>query len=228
MSHPEITPASPTPPGPPFGRQPEARTAFLSDPLLLVPILCFLILSSAAIVLIYPLHWFNHHNLAAQRLVQEERYEEAAAHLHALTHCEGWWCDRAQFQAGHVRQLADLYLRLGRWQEARTEYERARTLLPALNLDREMAIINAELGRADEAMELLVKVMEKTPNDPAANYYMGLRLLEQGQYREAGQAFYRAAGDPEWDAKAEPLRRELAQRMLGGAAPSSSTLRHEG
>lgn len=228
MSETEITPASPPPPGPPSALPPRENNSSLADPLVLAPVLGFLVLSLIAIVFIYPLHWFNHHNLAAQRLVQEERYEEAAAHLHALTHCEGWWCDRAQFQAGHVRQLADLYLRLGRWQEAQIEYERARKLLPELNLDRESAIINAELGRTDEAMALFVKVMESNPNDPAANYYMGLRLLEQGQYREAGQAFYRAAGDPLWDSKAAPLRRELAQRMLGGDAASTPTLPREG
>lgn len=100
-------------------------------------------------------------------------------------------------------QLGMLHEALKQYEDARTSYEKALTLEPALTpaLNNLAVLYNDRLGQPDKALELAKKAQTLRPNDPiVADTYAAI-LFRKGQYDRglqfAQQAVEKIPGDPE-------------------------------
>src|SRR5690606_24852972 len=91
------------------------------------------------------------------------------------------------------QRLGRAYLAAGQVEQALETLRRVREMHPAADLHVELGIANAELGNWDRALEHFNTVLERNPNHPAANFYLGVRAMREGRLQDAGQAFRRAA-----------------------------------
>lgn len=118
--------------------------------------------------------------------------------------------------------LAGLYWSVGEWEKAAEHYANALALKPE---DGELRLMTAmarwHAGQVEAAIGLLQEAVERDPEDPTAQFYLGMLLANQaGREEEAIVALRRAialAGDSELALQA---RRMLAE--LGAAEQSSA------
>ncbi len=119
--------------------------------------------------------------LGAQVLTTERRYAEALAAFERVTEL---------VRPGVFLQTAELYLRLGRWREARQVYEQAIEIDPDnahahLGLSR-MALWRREFSvAAQSALDALQRVYRY----PQAHFLLGRALARMKDYERAAEAF---------------------------------------
>jgi tetratricopeptide (TPR) repeat protein len=80
--------------------------------------------------------------------------------------------------------------REGRWRQARTALERAKSLgLQGFGVRLQESVILFELGRPDEAIQALRVLAGEHPDFAPSWYNLGLALLRDGRYANAAEAF---------------------------------------
>ncbi|GEM_PF-7022656 len=120
--------------------------------------------------------------------------------------------------------LADLYWSVGEWEKAAEHYANALALKPE---DGELRLMTAmarwHAGQVEQAIGLLQEAVERDPEDPTAQFYLGMLLANQeGREAEAVAALRRAielAGDSELALQA---RRRLAELGAAEQGPARS------
>jgi tetratricopeptide (TPR) repeat protein len=121
--------------------------------------------------------------LRAQILLGDKKYAEALAALQRVA-------DAQSVSPGLFIQTADLYLRLGRWRDAREVYQKALALDPDsahghLGLCR-VALRQRKFGiAAHSALDALQRVHQ----NPMAHFLLGRALAGMKQYEQAAEAF---------------------------------------
>jgi hypothetical protein len=80
-----------------------------------------------------------------------------------------------------------------------------------------------ELGRYEEGREYRERVLKTDRYNPAANFYLAKDAIGVDEYLKAGLFLRATAKDPNWNERAEPMRRLVAEKVLGpgGAAATA-------
>jgi tetratricopeptide (TPR) repeat protein len=85
---------------------------------------------------------------------------------------------------------------------------------PGYDLDARLGLCYLELDKPGEAQSYFTRALGKNAADPMANYGLGRVQLAQGNPSLAAQFFQAASGDPEWDKRCEPYRKQIAEQVL--------------
>ncbi|HTW65244.1 MAG TPA: alkaline phosphatase family protein [Bryobacteraceae bacterium] len=162
--------------------------------------------------------------LKAQVLTAEQRYPEALAVLEPLAQTD-------LVRPGTLLQIADLYLRLHRWRDARQAYEKALAIDPD-NAQAYLGLCQIALRRKEfsAAADSALAAIERTYHDPRAHFLLGHALARMKEFERAAEAFRAAiAMNPNFpeahvrlaaileerfdDAEGARTHRRLARRM---------------
>jgi tetratricopeptide (TPR) repeat protein len=121
--------------------------------------------------------------LKAQVLTAEKRYGEALAALERVTEAH-------LVRPGLFLQTGDLYLRLGRWREARQVYEKALALDPD-NAQAHVGLCRMALRRRQfpVAAQSALEALQRIYHDPLAHFLLGRALAGMQEYERAAEAF---------------------------------------
>jgi predicted AlkP superfamily phosphohydrolase/phosphomutase/tetratricopeptide (TPR) repeat protein len=124
--------------------------------------------------------------LKAQVLTAERRYGEALTALERVTEAH-------LVRPGLLLETADLYLRLGRWPEARQVYEKALEIDPD-NGHAHIGVCRMALRRRkySAAAHAALDALQRICDDPLAHFLLGRALMGMREYERAAEA-YRAA-----------------------------------
>jgi len=89
--------------------------------------------------------------------------------------------------------LGDLYLQIGRPQDAEKRLEKSLELDPAMSSSESaLGIVRATEEKPDEARKLFQSAISHDPDNYLAHYYLGLLLLHDGLYDEAIKSYREA------------------------------------
>ena len=118
--------------------------------------------------------------LKAQVLTAEKRYEEALASLEkvAAAHLA---------RPGLFLQTAELYVRLGRWEDAESVYAKALSIDPD-NAQAHLGMCRMELRRKrfSAAAQKALDGLQRVYHYPVAHYLLGLALIGMKEFERAG------------------------------------------
>lgn len=107
-----------------------------------------------------------------------------------------WWPDYPFF----LQELGLHAARQGRFDEARAQLERARTLAPRdVSPEHNLATVWKMQGRLDEALEHVRRAKELGPRDPDPRRLLAEIYVEQGRLGEAREALLDAIRGARWD-----------------------------
>ena len=171
----------------------------------LLTLLPFVVLSLIVTVLMIGDYRIARHEEVLKRLRAEEDWASQIPHLQALADLT-----QSTRRASWLGQLGWAQLRTGDYDGAMASFEESTQLNERTTHDEARMIILFEKGETEQARELMEKVLATKPENAAANYYRARLLMEQGEYLEAGRALRLLVPSKEWNARAEPLRREIA------------------
>jgi tetratricopeptide (TPR) repeat protein len=124
--------------------------------------------------------------LEAQVLTAEQRYAEALAAFERVAEAE-------PERPALFLETADLYLRLGRWRDARQVCEKALALDPD-NADAHIGLCRIALRRRQfgAALQSALDALQRNYQRPQAHFLLGMALAGMKEYGRAAEA-YRAA-----------------------------------
>jgi predicted AlkP superfamily phosphohydrolase/phosphomutase/tetratricopeptide (TPR) repeat protein len=150
--------------------------------------------------------------LKAQVLTAEKRYGEALAALDRVT-------DAHLFRPGLFLQTADLYLRLGRWQDARQVYEKALAIDPD-NAHAYIGLCRMALRRRQfrVAAHAALDALQRIYHYPLAHFLLGRALAGMQEYERAAEAFRAAISFNPNFPEAHVRLATLLEKHLGDAA----------
>jgi len=95
-----------------------------------------------------------------------------------------------QYLSAASEELANTYMRLERWDDARKELEEAYTLTPdEISIVDDLATVATAQGRFEEAIRLRKQALELDRRQAKLHLNLGMTCLWAGQDREAEQAF---------------------------------------
>ena len=205
------------------GKSGEGVGGALRDPVVYMILGPFILLSLLAYLFLHKDYVLTRHLSAATDAFNEEQYAEAIPHYRALL--ERFPDNRRthEWRVNLVRSLIG--------SETPEGYEQALPLLEAIqerspkaDLNREWMVCLYELGRTEEALAYMQKILEADPSDAAARYYRGVEMMNRGEYTAAGDDFYIAATEERWDRRAASQRKKLAQLVFGDGATSATAV----
>ena len=121
--------------------------------------------------------------LKAQVLMAEKRYPEALAALERVTEAH-------LVRPGLFLQTADLYLRLGRWRDARQVYEKALSIDPD-NAQAHIGLCRMALRRRkfSIAAQSALDALQRNYHDPLGHFLLGVALAGMREYKRSAEAF---------------------------------------
>ncbi len=121
--------------------------------------------------------------LKAQVWTVEKRYEEALKALEGVTEAH-------LVRPGVLLQTADLYLRLGRWRDARQVYEEALAIDPD-NAQAHAGLCRIALQRGEfrSAAHSALDALQRVHHYPVAHFLLGRALTGMEEYERAAEAF---------------------------------------
>ncbi|MCE5229077.1 tetratricopeptide repeat protein [bacterium] len=199
-----------------MGKQPETnpvtnegiKKEYLGLDLLTWIILGFFVLLTLVLaVRSYPPYRMLSRRIAATNAIKEQRYADAIPYLLDLSNNP-----RADQKAAWI-DLANAYLNLKQPDIALKYLDQFQKANTGRNIDDMLGWAYFEKKDHKKAGEYFTRILREKPDDPQANFYLGVMLLDGGKLAEAGQRFQRAAGDPKWDNMAVPYRQEIAKRL---------------
>jgi tetratricopeptide (TPR) repeat protein len=128
-------------------------------------------------------------------------------------------------EAGLHEELGDVYLEQNQLASAETEFQQELKIDPE-NTDvmYKLALVSVERSKTEIAVELLRKVLERTPHSAAAEYQLGRAQAQMGNVDEAVASFKAAVADSR-GSDAETLRQsyyQLAQLYRRQQKPEES------
>ncbi len=143
-------------------------------------------------------------DLAGRLYLDLGRPEEAAAAFGQIIEF-----DANDVDAHHMRGIA--LARLTRWEEARAEWEAARSLDPEWDEPyRELGWVAHLQGETNRAEELLRKGLELNPENIQARIDLGAVLISRKHYKEAASELRRARESEPDNPVVETMLRELS------------------
>jgi len=195
-------------------------TSVKASPAVVAAILgSFIIISAFVLWLSLPGYLVQWHTSKAEAAISERRFAQAIPHLLFVT-------GKFPLAWSRLAQLGDCYLELEPPQpqqalDAYTQCLKAYGQSPngvdkpdlAAKLGRTHYLLGA--GHEDEARKLLASAIKANPNDPYANFYIGLLYLQQKSYGRAAFFLQGATSDPVLAAKCQPLVEQIRREMLG-------------
>lgn len=121
--------------------------------------------------------------LKAQLLISDRRNLEALEALHQIAGAH-------LVRPGPLLQTADLYLRLGRWRDARRVCETA-LAIDADNAQAYLGLARVALRRRkfDEAAHSALNALQRIYHDPVAHFLLGRALTGMQEFERAAEAF---------------------------------------
>lgn len=154
-----------------------------------------------AAILIRPLHFEAHHNLAAA-LMRKSRWKEASDEYRAaLADPNPKW------ESHHG--LGEALMQLNQLEPAAAQFERVIERKPEVtSAYARLGAIRQVQGKLDEAARRYAQALQREPNDAVVLNYLGIVYASQGRVDEARQQFRRAL---EVQPGFEDARRNLAQ-----------------
>lgn len=190
----------------------------------------------------------------ADRYFQQQQYEQAIPYLHAIIErYPTAWMRRKLLGDSYLMSKTpnpkaaleqyDLIMRDTGYQGYMNNTSVNEDDKRQYDLNEAMGICYSQLGEEGKAQDYFARALAQEPDNPAANYYMGVQFFKAGNYRQAAQCFQNAAtGDhqatPEvndteapkqsskwgdyWSRLAEPYRKEIAKRLLEAAPPAAA------
>ncbi|HVY94619.1 MAG TPA: alkaline phosphatase family protein, partial [Bryobacteraceae bacterium] len=149
--------------------------------------------------------------LKAQVLTAEKRYEEALEALGRVRSVD-------MVRPGLFLQSAELYMKLGRWQEAEEVYRKALATDPdSAAAWAGIARIELRRRRFGEAAQAALDALQRVYQFPLAHYLLGLALVGRRQYERAVEAFEMAISlNPNFP-EAHMRLAAVMERKLGNA-----------
>jgi len=121
--------------------------------------------------------------LHARLLIDDERYEDALAMFERVGTAK-------RVRPGVFLETAELYHRLGRWQEAQQVYEKALAIDPDdARAYTGLCRIALAKRKFDVAAQAALEAVERTYHDPVAHFLLGRALAGMKQYARAAEAF---------------------------------------
>lgn len=160
--------------------------------------------------------------MAARWMAQAGKMADAEAHYHRAIYGE-WPAHQNERRLSTRMELVDLLARNGQKQELTGELISIEALDPAsVAVQKKVASLYLYAGSPDRAADIYKALLKKNPSDADAYEGLGNAELQEGNYRQAGQAFFRALLRDPGDKKAR--ERMLTLTAVTGLDPTPREL----
>jgi tetratricopeptide (TPR) repeat protein len=144
------------------------------------------------------------HQVLAQSLVEQTRYEEAANEARVAIGLK-------PTEPGLHEELADIYWKQNDLVKAESEFQNELKTDPeSLTSMYKLAVVSIERSKPEVSVELLSEVLRKTPHSANAHYQLGRAQAQLGNTETAIQNFTRAVSES-GESDTETLRQSYYQ-----------------
>lgn len=172
----------------------------------------FAALSLLTLIVLFPGFQIQRHTNAAEAALRDHDWETAREHLLYITgtYPKAW---------ARLAQLGRCHLELGETDKGLDALQRSLEIEPDQERRVWLATGLMQLGgeeNLDRARGLLASRIKEAPDDPEANYALGLLCEAEGKDLEAAYFYQGAASDPWLRERTRPRIEAIRDRLLPG------------